>query len=329
MKLSEIISKLEKKFPKQNAESWDNVGLLVGRKENEIKKIQISLDVTMKVIDEAVKNKVDLIISHHPIIFSSIKEINSDSLIGKKILKLIENNISVYSLHTNLDSSNFGLNDLVGKKLGFENGKILDEIKENLYKGEIYTQKNIIEEFEKENIKYKIEKMEIGYRFIFISRKEKIYNFIEKLKRKSLIDESYIFELENKYSEKGIGRVYTLEKKENIYDIIKNIKEKLNINNLKISGYNLEDAKVKKIAVVNGSGSSYWKKAKRMGAELLITGDLKYHEALDAQEEGMYIIDIGHYESEHFFNMIIVEILKEVSGIEYYIFNDEPAMKYI
>ena len=78
MKLSEIISKLEKKFPKQNAESWDNVGLLVGRKENEIKKIQISLDVTMKVIDEAVKNKVDLIISHHPIIFSSIKEINSD-----------------------------------------------------------------------------------------------------------------------------------------------------------------------------------------------------------------------------------------------------------
>lgn len=329
MKLSEIISKLEKKFPKQNAESWDNVGLLVGRKENEIKKIQISLDVTLKVIEEAIKNKVDLIISHHPIIFSSIKEINSDSLIGKKILKLIENNISVYSLHTNLDSSNFGLNDLVGKKLGFENGKILDEIKENLYKGEIYTQKNITEEFEKENIKYKIEKMEIGYRFIFILRKEKIYNFIEKLKRKLLINESYISELENKYSEKGIGRVYTLEKKENLYDIIKNIKEKLNINNLKISGYNLEDAKVKKIAVVNGAGSSYWKKAKRMGAELLITGDLKYHEALDAQEEGMYIIDVGHYESEHFFNIIIVEILKEVSGIEYYTFNDEPAMKYI
>lgn len=329
MKLSEIISKLEKKFPKQNAESWDNVGLLVGRKENEIKKIQISLDVTLKVIEEAIKNKVDLIISHHPIIFSSIKEINSDSLIGKKILKLIENNISVYSLHTNLDSSNFGLNDLVGKKLGFENGKILDEIKENLYKGEIYTQKNITEEFEKENIKYKIEKMEIGYRFIFILRKEKIYNFIEKLKRKLLIDESYISELENKYSEKGIGRVYTLEKKENLYDIIKNIKEKLNINNLKISGYNLEDARVKKIAVVNGAGSSYWKKAKRMGVELLITGDLKYHEALDAQEEGMYIIDVGHYESEHFFNIIIVEILKEVSGIEYYTFNDEAAMKYI
>ena len=329
MKLSEIISKLEKKFPKQNAESWDNVGLLVGRKENEIKKIQISLDVTMKVIDEAIKNKVDLIISHHPIIFFSIKEINSDSLIGKKILKLIENKISVYSLHTNLDSSNFGLNDLVGKKLGFKNGKILDEIKENLYKGEIYTQKNITEEFEKENIKYKIEKMEIGYRFIFISRKEKIYNFIEKLKRKLLIDESYISELENKYSEKGIGRIYTLEKKENLYDIIKNIKEKLSINNLKISGYNLEDAKVKKIAVINGAGSSYWKRAKRMGVELLITGDLKYHEALDAQEEGMYIIDVGHYESEHFFNMIIVEILKEVLGIECYTFNDEPAMKYI
>ncbi|WP_300356852.1 Nif3-like dinuclear metal center hexameric protein, partial [Fusobacterium sp.] len=98
MKLSEIISRLEAKFPKQNAESWDNVGLLVGNKNNDIKKIQISLDVTSKVIDEAIKNKVDLIISHHPLIFSAIKEINTDSLIGEKILKLIENKISVYSL---------------------------------------------------------------------------------------------------------------------------------------------------------------------------------------------------------------------------------------
>ena len=134
MKLSEIISRLEEKFPRQNAESWDNVGLLIGNRESEIKNIQISLDVTVKAVEKAVENKVDLIISHHPFIFSPLKEINNDTVIGDKILKLIENKIAVYSLHTNLDSSEFGLNDFVGEKLGFNKGKIVDPVKENLYK---------------------------------------------------------------------------------------------------------------------------------------------------------------------------------------------------
>ena len=110
---------------------------------------------------------------------------------------------------------------------------------------------------------------------------------------------------------------------------IKKIKENLNRENVKVAGYDIENAEIKKVAVVNGAGSSYWKKAKRMGADILITGDLKYHEALDAQEDGMYILDVGHYESEHFFHMIIGDILENFSGIEYYVFNDEPAMKYV
>ena len=84
MKLSEIISRLEEKFPRQNAESWDNVGLLIGNRESEIKNIQISLDVTVKAVEKAVENKVDLIISHHPFIFSPLKEINNDTVIGIK-----------------------------------------------------------------------------------------------------------------------------------------------------------------------------------------------------------------------------------------------------
>ena len=332
MKLSEIISRLEEKFPRQNAESWDNVGLLIGNRENEIKKIQISLDVTMRVIENAVENNVDLIISHHPFIFSPVKDINNDSVIGRKILKLIENKIAVYSLHTNLDSTMLGLNDLVGEKLGFVNGKIIDSVKENFYRGEFYSdnREKAEEELQKENLSFKTEFHGEETKFIFAHKKEKVYSVLEKLNRKSLIQgEYFIFELENKYTESGIGRVYSLDKKENLLDVIKDIKEKLNLENVVISGYDIEKAVIKKIAVVNGAGSSYWKKAKRMGADLLITGDLKYHEALDAKEEGMYILDVGHYESEHFFNILIEKILAELSGVEYFIYNDEPVLKRI
>lgn len=267
MKLKDIINCLESKFPRTAAESWDNVGLMVGSRGSEIKKIQISLDATMKVVDNAVEQRADLIITHHPLIFSPVKNINSDTLLGRKLLKLIENKIAVYSLHTNLDSSFSGLNDFLGDKLGFGEGKIIDPIKDNLSEEEV--------------------------------------------------------------SVNGIGRVYTFSKREKLTDIIKTVKEKLKLEIVTVSGYDTENAEVKKVAVVNGAGSSYWRKAKKMGADLLITGDLKYHEALDAKEEGMYILDVGHYESEHFFHMIISNALKDEKDIECFAFNDEPVLKKI
>ena len=141
--------------------------------------------------------------------------------------------------------------------------------------------------------------------------------------------EYFFFDLDYKFIESGIGRVYSLDKKENLLDVIKDIKEKLNLENAVISGYDIEKAVIKKIAVVNGAGSSYWKKAKRMGADLLITGDLKYHEALDAKEEGMYILDVGHYESEHFFNILPGPPPAALSGAAHFIYNDEPVLKRI
>lgn len=261
MILSEIIAKLERRFPIENKENWDNVGLLIGTRTKEIKKIQISLDVTDAVIENAIRNHVDLIISHHPLIFLPIKAINDSSALGKKIIKLIENRIAVYSMHTNLDSTRFGLNDLVGEKLGLYGGKIIDKIKES--------------------------------------------------------------------PENGIGRVYSLLEKQNFIEFIEFLKEKLNLKNVTVSGLDLEDKIIKKIAIVNGAGSSYWKKAKRMGADVLVTGDLKYHEALDAKEEDMAIVDVGHYESEHFFNILISECLSEFNEIELVVFNDAPVLRSV
>ncbi len=260
MILNEIIKVLEKRFPISNKEEWDNVGLMIGRRKKEIKKIQLSLDVTVASLENAIKNNVDLIISHHPLIFSGIKKINTDTVLGEKILTAIENSIAIYSLHTNLDSTQGGLNDYVGEKLNLKNGKIIDEVNNE--------------------------------------------NF-------------------------GIGRIYSLDEKIEFDDFIEKIKSVFLTNNLRVVKNQEEKLTIKKIAIVNGSGSSYWRKAKKLGADLLITGDVKYHEALDSLEEGFCIIDVGHYETEYFYGDLIKKELEIFDDIQMIDFNDKPVFNKI
>lgn len=243
MKLSKLISQLEEKYPLSHAEEWDNVGLMIGDRGKEVKKIQISLDITNEGIKKAIAENVDLIITHHPFIFKSIKSITTDSLQGKKVIELIKNNIAVYSMHTNLDSSKSGLNDYFAERiLGLKNGKIVEKIERN------------------------------GREF-------------------------------------GIGRVYKNECKIKIDELLSLLRERLKNDNI-MTNMKL-DKEIEKIAVITGSGSSYWRKVKKMGADILITGDLKYHEALDAKEENFPIIDVGHFESENIFSDLILKIIEQ------------------
>lgn len=98
-----IIDELEKKYPLSAAESWDNPGLLVGWDDREVKKIYLTLDVTKEAVREAVEWEADMIISHHPIIFSSMKKVNNHSFLGEKLLELLSHNITCYAMHTNFD----------------------------------------------------------------------------------------------------------------------------------------------------------------------------------------------------------------------------------
>ena len=104
MKCEEITKLLESLSPKKYASSWDNVGLLVGRREKEVSRIAVSLDASFATIEEAVKAKADMLITHHPMIFSSLKQINEDQITSEKILTLIENGIACYAMHTNFDT---------------------------------------------------------------------------------------------------------------------------------------------------------------------------------------------------------------------------------
>ena len=349
MKIKTLIKKLEKQFPKNIAESWDNIGLLVGNDDREITKVQISLDATEEVIDHAIKVGANLIITHHPVIFSGIKNVTSKNIMGRKLLKLIENKIAVYSMHTNLDSAKSGLNQYICEKLGEETSKILDEKYMDMYLLSIY----IKEEFE-EKLKFKIEEFGLEYngyknvcytsdsienfekagekekiqnknkKISILGEKGKLSNLLNEIKKIHPYDEvAYeMIKTENKISLGGIGRIYSLHERVELGSYLEVVKGKLSLDNVRVVGE--LDKKVKKIAIVNGGGASFLNKLEKIGIDLFITGDIKYHEALDAREIGISIFDIGHYESEYFFTDIIE---RHCDNLAVEIYNDQPVFK--
>lgn len=126
MLCQDIINILEKQSPTEYALSWDNVGLLVGRRDKDVKKIMLAVDATLDVCEKAVSDKVDMIITHHPMIFSGVKRINTDTAIGKKIMLLAKNDISCYAMHTNFDTIG-GMAKLASNMLGLKELEVLEE----------------------------------------------------------------------------------------------------------------------------------------------------------------------------------------------------------
>lgn len=239
-KVKDIIRIMEEFAPKTLKEDFDNVGLMVGDRNKEVKKILLALDCTLNVIQEAKEEKVDLIITHHPLIFRKPSNITTDTLIGKKIIELIKNDISLYSSHTNLDSAENGLNETIVNLLG-------------------YSTKELIE--------------------------------VNKMARND---------------NEGLGRIVRLEDFIKLEDLIKDVKEKLNVKSLKVVN---GCEKVKNIAIINGSGSDFFEKAYRKGADCIITGDTTYHYASDYKELGVSIIDTGHFSSEW---IVFLEVMNKL-----------------
>ncbi len=124
MNCREIMQILEEQSPVSYACDWDNVGLLVGDPQKEVKRIYIALDATDQVIEEAAAMEADLLLTHHPMIFRGIKKISSDDFTGRRIIKLIQNDMAYYAMHTNFDV--MGMADLSAAMLGLEDCRVLD-----------------------------------------------------------------------------------------------------------------------------------------------------------------------------------------------------------
>ncbi|MGL4760272.1 MAG: Nif3-like dinuclear metal center hexameric protein [Sarcina sp.] len=239
MLLSRFIEIMERIAPPHLKEDFDNVGLMVGDRNKEVKKVLLALDCTDLVIEEAKQVEAELILTHHPLIFKKPSSITTDTLQGRKIIKLIQNDINLYSAHTNWDSVREGINDTIVDMLGFKSEEIIDRHKAD--------------------------------------------------------------------NNAGIGRVVTLEEPLTLDEIMDICYKAFGLKGLRYSGS--PEKVIEKIAIVNGSGQSYFDDAIQRGADLVITGDTTYHFVSDYTEMGMSILDIGHFKSEW---PVLIEVNKKL-----------------
>ncbi len=344
MKLFEIIPILEELAPLAYAEDFDNVGLLVGDQKETIHGILVCHDALENVIEETILKKCNLVVCFHPILFSGLKKITGKNYVERAIIKAIKNDIAIYAIHTALDNHQQGVNKIFCDALGLKNTKILIP-KENYIKKLITytvpenatTLRNALFEagagkignyedcsFNSQGIGTYLgnenSNPEIGTRFEFVENTEiKIEVTFEKhleLKILKALFKNHIYEevayeiyaLTNKHQNIGLGMIGEFENATNETDFLSLVKEKMQCGGIRHSVFT--NKKIKKVAVLGGSGSFAIKAALQAGADAFLTSDLKYHQFYEAEGK-LLLADIGHFESERYTKNYIVDYLKE------------------
>ena len=343
MKLKELCSFLDSAIPLSYQEGYDNSGLQVGVPENEINSALLTLDITEDVLDEAIANSCDAIVSHHPLIFFPIKRLSGSSMTEKIVAKAIKNDIAIYSAHTNLDSIPGGVSCKMAEKMGLENIKVLSPLKNRLLKLVAFIPENFLDKVKNAVFEagagvsgkydwcsfstpgtgsfrpgesanpFVGKKGEIHFerevRFeiiMYAELKEKVVDAL--LKVHPYEEPAYdIYTLENDNTEAGLGCTGEFKKpldKDGFMGLIKTV---FSANSIKYSKY--AGSKISKVALCGGSGASLLREAIASGADAFVTADIKYHSFFDA-ENRILLADIGHYESEKFsveilYNLII------------------------
>lgn len=230
IKVQDIINKMEELAPQSLAEDWDNVGLIVGDPEQSVSSIIVALDATQSVIDQAINYNVDMIVTHHPILFSKVNKITTTSMDGQKVIRLIQNRIALFAAHTNLDKAPGGVEDTLAKQLELAFDTIL-------------------------NVRNQVDGQSFGY-----------------------------------------GRAGSLSAPMSFKKFARKVRDMLGCEYVHTIGDG--DKIIKKVALSCGSGADQINRAINWGADVLVTGDIKYHAATEALDRGLCLIDATHYGTE-------------------------------
>jgi dinuclear metal center YbgI/SA1388 family protein len=342
--IKQVIQYLEQLAPPVYQESYDNCGLLTGSTDWELTKILVTLDCTEAVVDEAISKGCNLIVAHHPLIFSGLKKLNGKNYVERTVIKAIKNDIAIYAIHTNLDNVQHGVNAKICEKLGLINIKILAPKTGTLKKLSVFvpqTHLQVVQEalFNagagsignysecsfystgmgtfKGNEKSNAFVGEVGkqhqepeYKLEVLVDDAKLNNVISAMLKAHPYEEvAYdVYAILNTNTTIGSGMVGELPQELSAEAFLKHLKSAMNLNVIRFTPYS---NKVKKVAVCGGAGSFLLKNAIGVQADAYVTGDFKYHEFFDA-ENRLMIADIGHYESEIFtINLLADEILKK------------------
>ena len=344
MIIQEVIRYLESVAPPSYQESYDNAGLIVGHPEMELTGVLLCLDSLETVVDEAILKNCNLIIAHHPIVFSGLKRFNWRTYIERTVMKAIKNDIAIYAAHTNLDNVRTGVNARISDQLGLTNTQILapkggtlkklftfiptskadqvrnalfaagagkignyDEASFNLVGAGTFRPQNGANPYIGQVGKRHME-AEVKLEVIFQQHLQ------SKIIRALLNNHPYeevaydIVSLDNKNNEIGSGMVGDLPEPMDEKTFLKFVKTEMNTPVIRHSA--LLNKPVKRVAVCGGAGSFLLNRAIGAGADIFITADYKYHQFFDADGQ-IVIADIGHFESEQFTIDLFYDLLSK------------------
>ncbi|WP_128896037.1 Nif3-like dinuclear metal center hexameric protein [Longirhabdus pacifica] len=321
---------IEQFAPKSLAVPNDPIGLQIGSFQKEVKKVLVTLDVTEKVVDEAIAMGVNFIFAHHAVMFRPMKHIQTDTPSGSLVEKCMKHDIAIYIAHTNLDIANGGINDMLADALSLQHVGILHTtFTESIYKLAVF-----VPEENKEEVFNAVCHAGAGsigdYSHCtfqsaglgtfsplagsqpYIGKQGKLET-VSEVKLETVVPESklkkvlhamkkahpyeevaydlYVLNVEGKAY--GLGRVGKLEQPLKLADFVQMVKQQFDVPMLRVVG-NMEQ-QVQKIGVLGGSGAKYMSDAIFKGCDAYITGDIDFHTAQDALAAGLILIDPGHH----------------------------------
>lgn len=344
MKIREVISKIEKRIPLQQAEDFDNVGLLCGSWDRNVSGILICHDALENVVDEAIQKNCNLIVCFHPIIFSGLKSLTGKNYVERAVLKAIENKIAIYAIHTAFDNDFFGVNYAICNQLGLKNLKILQPKKNSLKQLTVFVPKEHAEKVREalfaagagsigfydecsftvngdgtfrpgegsnpfsgqQNIRENADEDMISVIFEDYKQGQVVSAMKNAHPYEEVAHQVYSLDNANQYA--GLGMYGDYEEPLDEKDFLKMVKEKFNLEVIRHSGFN--NKKIKRVGVLGGSGAGGIRSAVSKKCDAYLTGDVKYHDFFLAESK-MLICDIGHFESEQFVTQQLFEIFSQ------------------
>jgi len=344
MKVKQLVSFLDSIAPPAFQESYDNVGLIIGDPEKDIQSVLVTLDVTPEVLEEARKKDAGMIISHHPLIFKGLKKITGRTNVERMVATAIRDNLAIFAAHTNMDAISGGVNTILGEKIGLQDKTILRPAQGTLVKLVTFVPEQ--HAMEVRNALFEAGAGVIGnydscsYNLLgegtfkagesadpFVGEKGTIHfekevrvetimpkylkgRVVTALKEAHPYDEvAYdLYPLENEYPLAGMGMLGSLPAAMQERDFLEQLKQKLGLKMLKHTALTGKD--IQTVAICGGSGSFLIEDAIHAGADMFISGDFKYHDFFTAEEK-LVLVDIGHYESEHYVKEIFSVLIKK------------------
>ncbi len=344
MKVHDIITQLEQLAPPTYQESYDNSGLLVGSADADVQKALVCLDCIEAVVDEAIAKGANMIVAHHPIVFSGLKRLTGKNYIERVVMKAIKHDIAIYAIHTNLDNVLAGVNQQIGERIGLRNLKILSPMAQSLYKLVVFVPSDKTDvvmqamfsagaghignyadcSFTHEGVG-SFRGMhgtdpyvgEVGKRHF--EKENRIEVVVPKHLKSSVVaallkahpyeEVAYdLYRLENANAQLGAGMVGELETEMSEIDFLHHLKKALNTDCVRHTA--LLKKPIKRVAYCGGSGSFLLNDAIAAKADVFVTGDFKYHQFFDANGK-LVIADVGHFESEQFTIDLLADFLIE------------------